>query len=264
MRSVLLLAIAASVPIGPVAILDAPVPDGFEFASEPPVELTFEEYAQLAHDSVEHVDTESTSARDMTAAVDVWTAGADDILLREVTRWGDESAAAAFVEQAAVLAIEQDFDDVDPPVAGGVAFATSSAGLWSRTATWQQGRFAVTVEHFSLAENDGRVVRETAVAIRDEIATATGRQPVESADDVIVTADEGESSVAMVVLGVAAIALSVFLILRFMRRLRRRPATPADDDEFDVDDLDDVIERTRARTRARRDVDRASFPDELS
>ncbi|NNE12326.1 MAG: hypothetical protein HKN41_08800, partial [Ilumatobacter sp.] len=95
-----LVAVAATTPIGPASVLDAPVPDGFEFASEPAVELDFEQYADLAHDAVEHVDSESAWADEMTAAVDVWTAGADDILLREVTLWGDDAAAAAYVDQA--------------------------------------------------------------------------------------------------------------------------------------------------------------------
>lgn len=231
-RSLLLLAIAATSTVGPVAILDAPVPDGFDFASEPPAELTFEEYAQLAHDSVEHVDTASTSAQQMTAAVDVWTTDSDDILLREVTRWGDESDAAAYVEQATALGVEQDLEAADPPIAGGVAFAATSAGLWTRTTTWQQGDFAITIEHFSLAENDGGVLREAAESIEAEIASATGAEPsainpgnTEERPDGDAEGGSGGGSgrLATTLLGVAAIGVSVVLIARFLRR--QRPAS---------------------------------------
>lgn len=227
-RSLLLLAIAATAPVGPVAILDAPVPDGFDFASEPPAELTFEEYANLAHDSVEHVDTESASATQMTAAVDVWTSGADDILLREVTRWGGESDAAAYVAQATALGVDQELDAADPPIAGGVAFVTASAGLWTRTTTWQQGRFAITIEHFSLAENDGGVLREAAESIEAAIASATGAEatminPAGADARPGGGSGGGGGRLATTLLGVAAIVLSVVLIARFLRR--QRPAS---------------------------------------
>ncbi len=250
------------------------VPDGFELAVEAPTDLTFEDYAPLSPDATAHVDPAGSAATSMRAAVDVWTSADDDILLREVTRWGSDDEAQAFVEQAVVVGVEDGLDRIDPPFDGGVAFLGADEGLWTRTVAWSQGPYATTVAHFGVFEGSSRIIDESATDLADRIVDDTGHQ-VALSEEVETTPDTssgGGIGIGTVVLWIVVIGGVTWLIMRLRRRAASnadRPrgsggrsddiesgGRPLDDERADVDD---IIERARARGRAEREVE--AIPD---
>ena len=265
-----ILAAAGTTLVGPSALLPDEAPGGFERAPEAAVDLSFEEYAPLAPDAIAHVDPSSREAADMTAAVDVWTSAESDILLREVTLWGDDGAAEAFVEQAAVLGAEQGLAAVESFIVGGVEFVGQDGGLWTRTQTWRQGPYAVTVSHFSVEAGSDAAIASTVRAIVRTIRERTGHDVAErSVDGGIDEAEPGGGlSIFTVLLFVLAIGGAVWFVLRFRRRTAAGDepthddgSDTAEDDAHELDDLDvdDIIERARARRRAEREID--AIPD---
>ena len=163
-----------TVATGPAELLSPEVPAGFELADGAEADLTFEEYSALAPEATAHVDPASAEARAMRAAVDVWTAGDGDILLREVTLWTTDRAALAFAEQAVVVGTENELDEVDAPFEGGLAFLGADQGLWARTLTWRQGPYGITISHFAIEEGSGRTIGAAAESLAANVEAATG------------------------------------------------------------------------------------------
>jgi hypothetical protein len=222
----------------PSALLTDDVPSGFELADDAAVDLTFEEYAPLAPDATAHVDPTSGEADAMRAAVDVWTAGNDDILLREVTHWSDSDAARMFVERAVVVGVEDGLQQIDAPFAGGVAFVGDDAGLRSRTLTWQQGPYAMTVSHFAANASTDRVIIASAEALASSVEASTGNEivPSDATTDSGGPADQADTStgggipIATVLLWFVIIGGGTWLFTSVRRRRNDRRAPP----EFDV------------------------------
>lgn len=235
----------------PAALLTDDVPSGFELADDADAELTFEEYAALSPDATAHIDPASDEADAMRAAVDVWTAGEDDILLREVTLWSNSDAARMFVERAVVVGIEDGLQQIDAPFEGGVAFVGDDAGLRSRILTWQQGPYAMTVSHFAANASTDRVIIASAEALATSVEASTGNEIIASnatteSDD---PADPAETSrnggipIATVFLWFVIIGGGTWLFTSVRRRRggRRAPS------EFDLAP-EPTDERTPPRT----------------
>jgi hypothetical protein len=268
---VALLAGAGTGTIAPSDLLTADVPAGFEPAAEPPVDLTFEEYAPLSPEAIAHVDPDSTAALAMRAAVDVWTSGDDDILLREVTRWADEDDARAFVEQAVVMGIRDGLTATDAPFEGGIAFSGVEEGLWTRTLAWRQGPYGVTVSHFTIGDDSDAVITQAARALADRITAGTDHRIAADGASAETPApgSSGDGVPIATVLFWLVLAGGVIWLVVTIRRRRAEPRTaPTSRDRTDgaggttraeARDLDDIIERARARGRAERDVD--AIPD---
>ena len=262
----LTLVAATSGASAPSSLLaSTPAPGGFELASEPPIDMTFEEYAPLAPDATAHVEPDGEAARSMRAAVDVWTSPDDDILLREVTRWGSDADAQAFVEQAVVVGTEDGLDRVEPPFGGGTAFFGAEDGLWTRTVSWRQGPYGMTVAHFGISEGDFGVIDAAATELAagvTEVAghpvevVAVGQVPAE-------TSSGGGIGLGTVVLWIVVVGGVMWSIARLRRRAGDRgrsssgPARHGDDVPTDVDDL---TERARARGPTRRESDNIRDP----
>jgi len=210
----------------PSALLTDDVPTGFELADAADADLTFEEYAPLSPDATAHVDPASTEAEAMRAAVDVWTAGEDDILLREVTLWPSADAAGSFVERAVVVGVEDGLQQIDAPFEGGVAFVGDDAGLRSRTLTWQQGPYAMTVSHFAANASTDRVVTASAEALAANVEAATGTEVIASpetgrsggVEDQTETSSEGGIPIATVLLWFVIIGGGIWMLTSVRRR----------------------------------------------
>ncbi len=256
----------------PAELLSAEVPAGFELADGAAADLTFEEYAPLAPDAVAHVDPASAEARAMRAAVDVWTSGEDDILLREVTMWMTDEAARAFLEQLVVVGTQNELDVAGAPFEGGLAFFGADEGLWTRTLTWRQGPYGITISHFATEEGTDRTIGEAAESLASKIDTETGHEIAPSGvlpetTDADITATSGGIPIGTVFIWLVIIGGGIWLLLKLKQIIATRSAHAkpdatgdaahgADDDTGDIDDL---IERARARSRAEREVD--AIPD---
>lgn len=219
---------AGSSVVAPSDLLVAEdVPSGFELVVEQPSDLTFEEYAELSPDAMAHVDPDGSAAQTMLAAVDVWASEADDVLLREVTRWPTETDARAFVEQAVVVGVKGGLVRTDPPVDGGVAFEGADEGLWTRTVAWQQGRYAMSVAHFAVFEGSDRIIDETATALAERVVAETGRSVAAAPDAGVETeaASDGASgdgiTIGTILLWIVVIGGVTWLIMRLRRRASR-------------------------------------------
>lgn len=278
-RLLLIVAVAGTSLVGPSGLLPDDAPAGFERAPDPAIDLSFDEYAPLAPDAVAHVDPTSPEAAEMSAAVDVWSSADSDILLREVTLWGTEDAAAAFVDQATVVGIEQGLTSVESTVVGGVAFIGQTGGLWTRTRTWRQGPYALNVSHFSTGAGSDAVIDATVATLVDTVEERTGHGAAERTVDA--TIDESTSGGGISIVTVLILAALLGGAIWFARRQRRRSRGDADRprrsgardagggrsaDESDANDgdgedldVDDIIERARARARAEREVE--AIPD---
>ena len=257
----------------PAELLSPDAPAGFELADGAAADLTFEEYSPLSPDAIAHVDAASPEALAMRAAVDVWTSGEDDILLREITLWTTDEQARAFVEQAVVVGAEAELDDVDSPFDGGVAFSGADEGLWTRTLTWRQGPYAVTISHFAIDEGDDGTIGEAAETLAEHIETETGHAINAAGAAVTTTTVAGTSTstgggipIGTVFLWLVIIVGGIWLIVKIKKVIAARngnaePKGPHDptDDDGDSDDVDDLIERARARSRAEQEID--AIPD---
>lgn len=270
---VLLAAVGLATPDDWLA--DTP-PAGFELVDEGTGVMSFEEYAALSPETVEHVAADSNAARDMIATSDLWESGADDFLLREITRWGRDGDAQAFVDQVAAVAIADDLDLVDAPFDGATAFRGGDDGLWTRIVVWQAGRYGVRVSYFSVDPSS-----PSAIAASDDATNAAARQlatviaSAAGVDDVTATT-VGDTEATTSTGGGIPIVNVLFWIMLFIgaiwlfRKVRaarsRGPRGKHRDDGDGPDDtsadgetdVDDVIERARARARAERDVEAAS------
>ncbi|MDW3215914.1 MAG: hypothetical protein R8G01_18090 [Ilumatobacteraceae bacterium] len=257
----------------PAELLGTEVPAGFDLADGAAADLTFEEYAPLAPQATAHVDGASAEARAMRAAVDVWTSGEDDILLREITLWTTDEAARAFVEQSVVVGTENELDEAEAPFDGGVAFFGADEGLWTRTLTWRQGPYGITISHFAIDEGSDATIDEAAEALAANIESATdhgiassGVLP-ETTDPSTSTASGGGIPIGTVFIWLVIIVGGIWLIVKVKKMIATRngnakPTGPAGGsavDPEDPDDVDDLIERARARSRAEREID--AIPD---
>lgn len=267
MRSLAIAVVAVLAGTGvtsPAELLVPDVPNGFEFASEPPTDLTFDEYGELSPEATAHVDAAGTEALAMRAAVDVWTLGEDQILLREVTRWTTDEAARAFVEQAVVVGARNELDPVEAPFAGGVAFIGADRGLWTRTLTWRQGPYAMTVSHFSGEEGNDGIISRTARALADGVRAGTGFEIAASGVQVDATEATATGSgipIGTVLIWLVVVGGAIWLFLTLKRRVASRPSGPRGQSESSGSagrtpsetadgDVDDIIERARARGRS--------------
>ncbi len=260
---------AAAGAIGPAELLTPDVPNGFEMVSEPATDLTFEEYAELSPAATAHVAPASTDALVMRAAVDVWTLGENDILLREVTMWPTEEAASEFMQRAVVVGIENELDPSEAPFQGGVAFIGADQGLWTRTLAWRQGPYAMMVSHFAVDEGNDALISRTSRSLADSVSERTGNEvdqngmPGEPAE---IASDSGGIQIGTFLVWFLVVAGGIWLFLRIKRR-RSTSAARSDQngdgdawrDAGDGEDLDDIIERARARGRAERQID--AIPD---
>lgn len=257
----------------PADLLSPDAPVGFELADGAAADLTFEEYAPLSPDAIAHVDASSPEALAMRAAVDVWTSGEDEIVLREVTRWTDDEAARAFVAQAVVVGTEAELAEVDSPFDGGVAFSGADEGLWSRTLTWRQGPYAMTISHFAIDEGDDGTIGDAAETLAEHIETETGHAVTVAGAAVTTTTVAGTSTstgggipIGTVFLWLVIIVGGIWLIVKIKKLIAARngngkpkgPTATSGEGE-DGDDVDDLIERARARSRAEQEID--AIPD---
>ena len=268
----IVVAALATATTSPAELLSSDVPDGFELADGAASDLTFEEYAPLAPEAVAHVDAASAEARAMRAAVDVWTSDEDEILLREVTMWTTDEAARSFVEQSVVVGTQNELDVAGAPFEGGLAFFGADEGLWTRTLTWRQGPYGITISHFAIEEGTDSTIGEAAESLASNIESETGHEIAPSGvlpetTDADTTATSGGIPIGTVFIWLVIIGGGIWLLLKIKKTIATRsaPATPseavgaahaADDD---TDDVDDLIERARARSRAEREVD--AIPD---
>lgn len=262
----------------PAELLSPEVPDGFELADGAAADLTFEEYAPLSPDAIAHVDPTSTEALALRAAVDVWTSGEDDILLREITLWTTTEAARAFVEQSVVVGTQNALDVAGAPFEGGLAFTGADEGLWTRTLTWRQGPYGITISHFALEEGTGSTIDAAAEALASNIEVETGHAiapsgvlPETTDADADATAASTATSgggipISTVFIWLVIIGGGIWLIVKIKKIIATRSANAKPDvaggaahDGDDADDVDDLIERARARSRAEREVD--AIPD---
>lgn len=272
MRSLAIVAVAVLAGTGvtsPAELLVPDVPNGFEFASEPPTDLTFDEYSELSPEATAHVDPAGTEALAMRAAVDVWTLGEDQILLREVTRWTTDEAASAFVEQAVVVGAQNELDPVEAPFEGGLAFIGADQGLWTRTLIWRQGPYAMTVSHFAVEEGNDGIVSRTARALADGVRAGTGYEIAQAGVQVGATEATATGSgipIGTVLIWLVVVGGAIWLFLKLKRRAastasgpRRRSETTGSTgratSETADGHLDDIIERARTRGRAEREVE---------
>ena len=257
----------------PAELLSPEVPDGFELADGAAADLTFEEYAPLSPEAIAHVDPTSTEALAMRAAVDVWTSGEDDILLREITLWTTDEAARAFVEQAVVVGTQHELDVAGAPFEGGLAFIGADEGLWTRTLTWRQGPYGITISHFALEEGTDGTIDAAAEALASAIEAETGQAIAPSGvlpetTDADTTATSGGGiPIGTVFIWLVIVGGGIWLIVKIKKIIATRAANAkpgvdgdaAHDGDDDTDDVDDLIERARARGRAEREVD--AIPD---
>ena len=246
-------------PTGPAELLHPEVPAGFELADGADADLTFDEYAPLAPEATAHVDAASAEARAMRAAVDVWTAREGDILLREVTLWTTDDAARAFVDQAVVVGTEDELDEADAPFEGGLAFLGADEGLWTRTLTWRQGTYGITISHFSIEEGTDRTIGEAAESLAANVEAMTGhgiatsgvRPDATGATDP--AAHSGGTSggipigAVLIWSAVVAGAIWLFMTRRMIARRtgyssKRKPSDAAGDDPDDPDDIGELID----------------------
>ncbi len=270
--AIIIAALAATTgTTSPAELLSPDVPDGFELADGAASDLTFEEYAPLAPEAVAHVDETSAEALAMRAAVDVWTSDEDEILLREVTMWTTDEAARAFVEQSVVVGTQSELDVAGAPFEGGLAFFGADEGLWTRTLTWRQGPYGITISHFAIEEGTDGTIGEAAESLASNIEAETGHGIVPSgvqpeATDADTTATSGGIPIGTVFIWLVIIGGGIWLLLKLKQIVATRSANAKPDatgdaahDDDDTGDVDDLIERARARSRAEREVD--AIPD---
>lgn len=264
---------AATGTTSPAALLSSEVPDGFDVADRAADDLTFEEYAPLAPEATAHVDATTAEARAMRAAVDVWTSGDDDILLREVTMWTTDEAAQAFVEQSVVVGAQNELDEAAAPFEGGVAFIGADEGLWTRTLTWRQGPYGITISHFAIVEGTDRTIGEAAESLAANIESETGHE-IESAGvppsatDAGTTTAGGGIPIGTVLIWLVVIVGGIWLLVKAKQMIAaRNSASNASGDDSDEPhasdeshDVDDLIERARARGRAEREIEAIPHP----
>lgn len=246
--------------VSPAELLSPALPAGFEPA-DAAADLTFEEYAPLAPEATAHVDAASPEARAMRAAVDVWTAGEGDILLREVTMWTTDEAALAFVEQAVVVGTENELDEAEAPFEGGLAFLGADEGLWTRTLTWRQGPYGITISHFSIEEGTDRTIGEAAESLAANVEAATGHGIAASgvlSEATDATADSraagGGIPIGTVLIWLVMIVGAIWLSVTIRRMIAARtghPSTPNPSDAAgdEPDDADEPIDAIPDATR---------------
>lgn len=238
---------------GPADLLNEDGPSGFDLADGGAADLTYEEYAPLAPEAIAHVDATAAEARTMRAAVDVWTAGEGDILLREVTMWTTDVAARAFVEQAVVVGTANELEAADAPFEGGIAFLGADEGLWTRTLTWRQGPYGITVSHYAIEEGTDQVIGDAAASLAANIESTTGH-PIAAGGVLGVPADTNASTsgdsigIGTVLIWLAMISAAVWLLIKF----KRIGAARCNDEPERVDDAG---EQPRTRRRAELDIE---------
>lgn len=244
----------------PAELLNDDVPDGFELADGAAATLTFEEYALLTPEATAHVDASSAEARAMRAAVDVWTAGEGDILLREITMWTTDDAALEFVGQAVVVGTENELDDADAPFEGGIAFLGADQGLWTRTLSWHQGPYGIRISHYAVEEGTDGTIGEAAESLAANVESATGH-PIATGG---VLPEPAETNAARsgggIPIGTALIWLvvvvgAIWLIMKLEGTVAKRPGD-------EPDHVDGSVETHRARRRAEREIDAIPDPNE--
>ncbi len=272
--AVILAALATATGVtSPAALLTPEAPEGFELADGAAADLTFEEYTPLSPEATAHIEATSAEALAMRAAVDLWTAGEDDILLREITLWTTDEDARAFVEQAVVVGSDHALGEVDSPFEGGVAFSGAEDGVWTRTLTWRQGPYAMTISHFAIEEGDGGTIGDAAETLAEHIETETGHAITAAGAAVTTTTVAATSTstgggipIGTVFLWLVIIVGGIWLIVKIKKLIAARngnagPKGPngATGDDGDGDDVDELIERARARSRAEQEID--AIPD---
>lgn len=248
--------------------------DGFALASEPAVDLTFDEYAELEPESVAHLDPDSDEAAGTVAAVEVWANDSgDELLVVELVQAVDEAGATSFVDQAAAVSIAAGLGAVDPPFDGAWSYAGETDETWTETVAWNQGPYAVTLTMLAIDESDVDVIDDAAVRQVQIILDETG---LEVSDDAAVAdeapppptdgsnADDDASSgggipIGKVLLWLAVVVGAIWLIVRLRRKLSGGPGHRTERDPSEPRSADEII--ADARRRAGTEVGAAERSD---
>lgn len=145
---------------------------GFVPTGDPAVDLTFEEFAALDPDAVDHLEPDSEEATGLVAAIGTWN-GAGSTVVVELVLAVDEGSATTFVDQTAATAIAVGLAATDPPFVGAWSY---SGGIddWTNVVSWNQGPYAVTMTQRSTAEVDRRDLDAAAVRQAETILESTG------------------------------------------------------------------------------------------
>lgn len=179
------LAVAGLVAVGPLlppSELLLPDIPGFELTSVPATDLDFAEFAEIEPESVAHIDPESDEAAGLLAAIEVWTARADDAeIVVEVVRAIDDEAAATLVDQAAASSIAVGLGAIDPPFGGAWSYSGADDDGWTDVVAWTQGPYAAILTQRSRTETDRTTIDAAAVHQVEVILDATGAEVSEDA-----------------------------------------------------------------------------------
>lgn len=223
----LVVMVTAATLVSPTSLLISDVP-GFSLSGEPAVDLPFQDYSARRSTEISHLEPDSEEAAGLVATIQVWSDGAERIVV-EIVRAIDESSATTFVDQSAAQAIAEGLLATDPPFVGAWSYSGGLDGDWTNLVSWNQGPYAVTLTHRSPDERPRDLVDGLAVRQAEIVLTATGATvdedaaiseeapgpPTEPGD----RAESGGSSVGQTAVWlVLAAVLAVALIVR--RRVR--------------------------------------------
>ena len=275
-------------------------PEGFEFTEEI-AEIGYDELAVTSPYSVGHVAVGSAAASELRAGQDIWQAGEDATLLREVVVWPDEELAEGYVDEVVRYAGEEELTEVEPPFDGARAFAGRDDvnNVSVRMVVWRHGMIGAAVSHFHYGEDPGaETIREATTAYADGITATSGfvitltppdEEPTvvpdsTSPDTATTSSSGGGIPLTTVLLWLAIIIGGIWLFAKIRRKLAGGSPEPQGDrgpDETGAATTTDTTTGTttldatgdepedrstddivaEARRRARREVDEASDLD---
>ncbi len=234
-------------------------PEGFRFTEEI-VELDYDEFAVTSPYSVGHVEPGSVAATELRAGQDVWNAGSDATLLREVVVWPDEEVAEAYVDEVVSYAGEEDLTEVEPPFDGARAFAgrDDENDVSVRMVVWRHGLVGAAVSHFHYGDDPGAdAIRAATIAFADGITATSGFVitlappeeeptvvPDSTSPDTGTTTSSGGIPITTVLLWLVIIGGGIWLFVKIRRKLRGDASEQRRDRS-----ADEIIDEARARGR---------------
>lgn len=234
-------------------------PEGFEFTEEL-VGLVYDEFAGTSPYSVGHVEAGSAAADELRAGQDVWNAGEEATLLREVVVWPDEALAEQYIDEVVAYAAGEDLTEVEPPFDGARAFSgrDDSNNVSVRMVVWRHGMIGAAVSHFHFGDDPGaETIRAATAAFADGITATSGFVitltppdeeptvvPDSTSPDTKPTGSDGGIPIATVLLWLAVVVGGIWVFVK-VRRKRRSAA----DDRGRGRSTDEIIDEARAQRR---------------
>lgn len=239
-------------------------PEGFVLVDEL-TELTYDEFAETSPYSVARVDPDSDAADALRAGQDVWSAGDEATMLRDVVVWPDEVSADHYLDDVVAYARAEDLTEVESPFDGARAFSgrDEANDVSVRMVVWHHGLIGAAISHFHLGPDPGAdTIRAASVAFADGITATSGftitvtppdEEPVVVPDSTAPETDSearsgGGIPIGRVLLWLVIIGGGIWLLVTVRRKLSSAADAGAAEERRGRT-VDEIIDEARDRHR---------------